>query len=434
MSYIPHNGEDLKKILSAIGIKNSDEVFSSIPDTLRYGATLPIEGPLDEESLRREFAFASSKIVFAGGGIYRHHIPALVDALASRQEFYTAYTPYQPEISQGTLQSIFEYQSMIAGLTGMDVSNASMYDGATSLAEAALMALRLKGIRRILVTRATQPSYRRVLRTYLTHIEEALIQEIPFDSATGRVDLEALEVMIGPDCAVFVQSPNFFGIIEPLEEIASLVSSRAGFWGIAVTEALSLAVLKTPGEFNPDVVVGEAQSFGNPTNAGGPLLGIFCTRKEHVRRMPGRITGLTKDAHGRQAFCLTLSTREQHIRRGKATSNICSNEGLCALRAAFYLSAMGPQGLKTAALQCAAGARYLMSLLNNRGLSPRFSGPVFHEFVIPMEEEKRKSLEKDGIVPGIPLTPSYPELPGMILTAVTEMNTREECTCLAERI
>ncbi len=357
MSYVPLNEEDLGKILSTIGIRNPEAVFSSIPDALRYGSVLPIEGPLDEESLRREFAFHSSKAVFAGGGIYRHHIPALVDALASRQEFYTAYTPYQPEISQGTLQSIFEYQSMMAGLTGMDVSNASMYDGATSLAEAALMALRGKGIRRILVTRATQPSYRHVLGTYLTHIEEARIQEIPFDRATGRVDLEALEAMTGSDCAVFVQSPNYFGIIEPLEEIASIASSRAGFWGIVVTEALSLAALKPPGAFNPDVVVGEAQSFGNPPNAGGPLLGFFCTRKEHVRRMPGRITGLTKDKQGRQAFCLTLATREQHIRREKATSNICSNEGLCALKAALYLSAMGPHGLKTAALQCEAGAR-----------------------------------------------------------------------------
>ncbi len=434
MSYVPHSEEDLSKILSTIGIDAPEEVFSSIPDALRFRSLLPIEGPLDEESLRREFAFTSSKTVFAGGGIYRHHIPALVDALASRQEFYTAYTPYQPEISQGTLHSIFEYQSMMAGLTGMDVSNASMYDGATSLAEAALMALRGKGIRRILVTKATQPSYRRVLGTYLTHVEEAAIEEIPFDLVTGRVDLEALQGMAGPDCAVFVQSPNYFGVIEPLEEISAIAASQAGFWGIVVTEALSLAALTPPGKFNPDVVVGEAQSFGNPPNAGGPLLGIFCTRKEHVRRMPGRIVGLTRDTSGRQAFCLTLATREQHIRREKATSNICSNQGLCALKSALYLSAMGPRGLKTAALQSAAGARCLMGLLKERGIAPRFSGPVFHEFVISMDEDKRKRLENDGIVPGIPISKAYPELPGMLLVTVTEMNTREECACLAERM
>ncbi|MCK9262881.1 MAG: aminomethyl-transferring glycine dehydrogenase subunit GcvPA [Deltaproteobacteria bacterium] len=431
MSYISHNGEDLGKILAAIGIERPEEVFSSIPPALRCDADLALEGPKDEESLRRDLDFRASRVAFAGGGIYRHHIPAIVDALASRQEFVTAYTPYQPEISQGTLQAIFEYQSMMAGLTGMEVSNASMYDGATALAEAALMALRIKGIRRVAVTRAMQPSYRRVLRTYLAHAEVEAIVEVPFDPVTGQTDLVALEKSIGPDTALFIQSPNYFGVIEPMEQVTRIVSNTAGFWGIVVTEALSLGILKAPGEYGPDVVVGEAQSFGNPAGAGGPLLGFFCTRKEHVRRMPGRVAGLTKDREGSQAFCLTLSTREQHIRREKATSNICTNQGLCALRAAIYLSAMGPEGLKKTALQCAAGARFLKGLLMDKGIAPVFSAPVFHEFVIPMLEDRLNELKSTGIVPGVLVSEQYPEIPGSVLVTVTEMNTQEECRWLA---
>lgn len=434
MSYVTINEQDLLKMLKSIGIAVPQEIFSSIPPELRYDTLLPIEGPLDEESIRREFTFGPSKAVFAGGGIYRHHIPAVVDSLSSRQEFTTSYTPYQPEESQGTLQSIFEYQSMMAGLTGMDVCNASMYDGATSLAEAALMALRGRGIRRILVTRSTQPSYRKVLRTYLAPSRDVLIEEIPFDPSTGQTDLRALEAAVGEDCAFFIQNPNYFGVIEPMEKVAGLASPRAGFWGVTITEALSLGLFDAPGSYKPDVVVGEAQSFGNPANAGGPLLGFFCTRKEHVRRMPGRVVGLTKDSEGRQAFCLTLATREQHIRREKATSNICTNQGLCGLRAAIYLSALGPEGLRAAALQCAAGARYLMDLLKDKGVRPQFSGPVFHEFVIPLDAGKRKELEAEGIVAGIPISDDYPELENAVLATVTEVNTKEECQCLAERI
>ncbi|NLW66195.1 MAG: aminomethyl-transferring glycine dehydrogenase subunit GcvPA [Bacteriovoracaceae bacterium] len=434
MSYVSHNGAELRKILETIGIASPDEVFASIPEALRYGSPLAVGGPEDEESLRRDLAFHPSRVTFTGGGIHRHYIPAVVDAIASRQEFSTAYTPYQPEISQGTLQAVFEYQSMMAGLTGMEISNASMYDGATALAEAALMALRGKGIERIAVTRSTQPTYRSVLATYLAHTGQDGIREIPFDPKTGRVDLRALEESVSPDTALFVQSPNYFGVIEPMEQIAEIASHKAGFWGVVITEALSLGVLTPPGAFGPDVVLGEAQSFGNPVNAGGPLLGFLCTRKEHARRMPGRVAGLSKDSEGRQAFCLTLSTREQHIRREKATSNICTNQGLCALRAAVYLSAMGPRGLREAALQCAAGARYLMGLLGDRGIRPIFSGPVFNEFVIPMDEGKRAGLEKNGIVPGIPLAGWYPEIGRAVLTTVTEMNTQEECRCLADNV
>ena len=325
MSYISHNGEDLRKILATIGIERPDEVFSSIPPELRFGAKLAVEGPKDEESLRRELDFRPSRVVFAGGGIYRHHIPAIVNSLASRQEFVTAYTPYQPEISQGTLQAIFEYQSMMsASPVGI---NASM--SGAGLAGAALMALRIKGHRRWR-SQDRNPRFG-ACSNPLAHADVEEIVEIPFDPATGQTDLKALEESAGQDTAFFIQSPNYFGVIEPMEQVARIVSGRAGFWGIAVTEALSLGILKAPGEYGPDVVVGEAQSFGNPAGAGGPLLGFFCTRKEHVRRMPGRVVGLTKDREGSQAFCLTLSTREQHIRREKATSNICT-KGLCALR------------------------------------------------------------------------------------------------------
>jgi len=433
MSYACLTKECLGTILSTIGIETPEEVVSSIPEDLRFKGLLDIPGPLDEESLRREFFSDTSSVVFAGGGIYRHHIPALVNAIASRQEFLTAYTPYQPEISQGTLQAIFEYQSMMAALTGMDVANASMYDGATALAEAALMAAKMKGIRRIIVTRATHPAYRAVLKTYLAHMHDISLVEVPFDSATGQTDLKAFQDMVDTDAAVFVQQPNYFGIIEPMEDIAAK-ASRAGFWGMVVTEAVSLAILKTPGKYNPDVVIGDAQSFGNPPGAGGPLLGFFCANNKHVRRMPGRIVGLSSDTLGRQAFCLTLATREQHIRREKATSNICSNQGLCALKAALYLSAMGPSGLRQAATQCASGTRYLMNALKEKGIAPVFSAPVFHEFVIPMDPEKFTSLKKTGIIPGIPLSGDYPEIGDACLVNVTEMNTKEDCECLITRL
>ncbi|HNY65754.1 MAG TPA: aminomethyl-transferring glycine dehydrogenase subunit GcvPA [Deltaproteobacteria bacterium] len=434
MSYIALNEEDIQRMTGAMGLEDPEDVFSSVPGDLKFQGLLPIDGPLDEESLRRKMSVSPSKAVFAGGGIYRHHIPAVVDALVSRQEFYTAYTPYQPEISQGTLQAIFEYQSMMAALTGMEVSNASMYDGATSLAEAALMALRGKGIRRILVTRATHPAYRRVLTTYLSRIEGVVIEEVPFDREAGTVDIEALSKAADTDAALFVQNPNFFGILEPMDAVSRIASEKAGFWGIVVAEALSLGLFQPPGLYRPDVVVGEAQSFGNHANGGGPLLGFFCTRKEHVRRMPGRLVGQTVDSRGRQAFCLTLSTREQHIRREKATSNICTNQGLCALRAAVYLSAMGPRGLRSAALQCAAGAGYLSQLLKDRGISPLFAGPMFHEFVVPMGEARRAALLAEGIVPGIPLSREYPELGETALLTVTEMNTKEECQWLAKML
>jgi len=433
MSYLTLNPEGLQKVLETIGIENPEDVYSGIPETLLSSKDLDIPGPLDEEAVRSRFTFDSSNVVFAGGGVYRHHIPSIVNALSSRQEFYTAYTPYQPEISQGTLQAIFEYQSMLSGLTGMYASNASMYDGATALAEAALMAVRKKKVRRILYTRTINPSYRAVMMTYLRHIPDLELTEIPYDPLTGRADTDVLKEKTTGDAALFIQQPNFFGIIEPMEEIAS-IAQDAGFFGIAVSEAMSLGLLSPPGAYGPDVVVGDAQSFGNPVSAGGPLLGFLCTSKTHIRNMPGRIAGLTRDTSGRESFCLTLSTREQHIRREKATSNICTNQGLCALRAAIYLSAMGPEGLRKAATQCASGARHLMKGMEERGITPIFNGPVFNEFVVKMEETKQTAMIADGIVPGIPISRHYPEISDGLLVTVTEMNTKEDCACLMKHI
>lgn len=429
MPFLPTSDADRDELLKTIGISDSDELFLRIPEQARLVRPLATEGPFDEVALRRRFVSEPSRVLFTGGGVYRHYIPAVVDSLACRQEFLTAYTPYQPEISQGTLQAVFEFQSMMASLAGMDVANASMYDGATALAEAALMACRAGSIRRVVVTRSMNPSYRAVLRTYLMNTPGIEIAEAPFERETGRADLQALEGLLDGESAFFIQQPNYFGVIEDLEGV-SHVASRSGFWGVAVTEAVSLGLLGPPGAYGCDVVAGEAQSFGNPVNAGGPLLGFFCVKREHMRRMPGRIVGLSRDLSGARAFCLTLSTREQHIRREKATSNICTNEGLCALRAAIYLSALGPGGLRDVALQCAAGTRALMAALQDKNVRPVFASRVFHEFVVRMKDDTRRRLMDAGIVPGIPLGDDYPELADGLLMNVTEMNTLEDIRCL----
>jgi glycine dehydrogenase subunit 1 len=272
-----------------------------------------------------------------------------------------------------------------------------------------------------------------VLRTYLRYSQGVEIVEAPFHPATGRTDLDALKGLLDPSTAFFIQQPNYFGVIEDMPAVSALAAG-SGFWGIVVTEAMSLGLLEPPGSYGCDVVTGEAQSFGNPASAGGPLLGFFCVKKEHTRRMPGRIVGLTRDRTGARAFCLTLSTREQHIRRDKATSNICTNQGLCALRAAMYLSCLGPGGLREVALQCASGARTLMKALEGKGRPPIFSGTVFHEFAVRMDPETRARLAGAGIAAGIPLGPHYPELEDALLMNVTEMNTSEDIQCLTRQL
>ncbi|HDP25870.1 MAG TPA: aminomethyl-transferring glycine dehydrogenase subunit GcvPA [Deltaproteobacteria bacterium] len=433
MPFLALSPQERESILSFLGIRSEEELFSCIPEELRYAGSLSLEGPYDEQTLRARFPLPREAVLFTGGGVYRHYVPALVDAVAHRQEFVTSYTPYQPEISQGTLQAIFEYQSMMASLTGMEAANASLYDGATALAEAALMSLRIKGVRRILISRATNPTYRAVVRTYLQQVGDVEVHEIPFNPATGSMDISSLKSSLGSDAAFFFQNPNYFGVIEPIEEI-SRMSTGFALWGVVINDAVSLGVLSPPGTYGSTLVIGEAQSFGNPVCGGGPLLGFFCTTRDHIRKMPGRIVGLTHDHNGKQAFCLTLSTREQHIRREKATSNICTNQGLCALRAALYLSAMGPIGLRKVASQCASGARYLRKLLSAKGMETVFSWPFFHEFVVRMDEKTFERLEQEGIVPGIRIESFYPEISDGVLVTVTEMNTKEDCRCLLTRL
>ncbi len=428
MAYTALSDEERQLMLDVIGIKDVGEIFSTIPDGLKLKRPLELPKAMDEASLKRAIELPAPKPGFLGGGIYNHHIPALVDALASRQEFYTAYTPYQPEISQGTLQSIFEYQSMLTSLTGMHAANASMYDGATALAEAALMAIRKKRTKKILVSRATNPAYRRVLETYIKHFDAEMV-EVDFNQQSGQLDLDDLRAKLDKQSALFVQQPNYFGVIEEMDKIAE-IAADAALWGIVIGEAISLGLLEKPGSYNPDVVVGEAQSFGNPV--AGPFLGFFCTTKEYLRQMPGRIVGMTKDSRGQDAFCLTLSTREQHIRRAKATSNICSNQGLCALRASIYLSAMGPGGLRKTAVQSANGARYLRELFAAKGVKPLFDGPIFNEFVISADAELKEKIAQSGYAPGIAI--DYPELKDATLFSVTELNTQEDCQCLTEKI
>src|SRR5512133_3050507 len=370
-------------MLDAVGAKSLDDLFRSIPQPLRLTRPLDVPPALDEISLFAEFRRLAHRNdvahpPFAGAGCYPHHVPPVVDQLLLRSEFFTAYTPYQPEISQGTLQALFEWQTFVCLLTGMDVSNASMYDGATATAEAALMATRITGRKKIVVSAAVHPEYRKVLATYLrsTHDE---VTTVPF-GADGRTDLAALEKLVGPETAcVIVGWPNFLGVVEPLPEIAAIARKAKALTVAATTEAVALGALQAPGALGADVAVGTFHSFCNPMSFGGPAPGFFATRDAHVRQMPGRVAGATVDKHGRRGFVLTLSTREQHIRREKATSNICTNAGLCALAATIHLSLLGRRGLAQLASVNHARIQLLRDAMVRAGFAPVFSGPVFNE-------------------------------------------------------
>ncbi|MBI4384775.1 MAG: aminomethyl-transferring glycine dehydrogenase subunit GcvPA [Nitrospinae bacterium] len=444
MRYIPHTEQDIKEMLARIGVKSIGEVFDSIPKALRLEKPLDLPAPLAESELlslmKRMGAHNPNPDEYAqfqGAGAYRHFIPALVNHLASRGEFSTCYTPYQPEVSQGTLQAIFEFQSMICMLTGMEVANASMYDGASALAEAVLMAARVAGREEILVSRAVHPEYRQTARTYVQGNGVRLV-EVPF-GADGRTDVDFILDNLGErTAAVAIQSPNFFGAVEPYSGLAERLRERGVLLIVVVAEALSLGILKSPGERGADIVVGEGQSLGLPVSYGGPYLGFFAVREKQFRQMPGRLVGETVDTHGNRAFVLTLSAREQHIRREKATSNICTNEGLCALIATIYLAAMGKQGLRETAVQNLRKADYLknkLAKLKNHAI--RFSGETFNEFVldcpIPAQTVQEKLL-RDKIVAGVPLARFYPEMPNSLLLCVTETNTADEMDRLAEKL
>ncbi len=429
-------------MLDAIGVGTVPELFRSIPEPLRLSRPLDVPPALDEISLFGEMnRLASRNQVahppFAGAGAYPHHVPPAVDQLLLRGAFFTAYTPYQPEISQGTLTALFEWQTFVCLLTGMDVSNASMYDGATATAEAALMATRATGRKKVVVSAAVHPEYRKVLDTYLTSTQTEVVT-VPF-GADGRTDLTALAAAAPGAAAVIIGWPNFLGVIEPLPEAAALAKA-AGALTVAVTaEAVAFGLLEAPGKLGADVAVGTLQSFGNPVAFGGPAPGFFAIRELYLRQMPGRVCGATLDKHGRRGFVLTLSTREQHIRREKATSNICTNAGLCALAATMHLSLLGKHGLAELARLNHGRLRLLREALAARGVKPAFTGPVFNEqaFDVGDAEAVVARLAKKGIVAGAPLSRWYPDHPrakGALLCVATELHSPELIDLFAKAV
>ena len=440
MPWLPHTERDRREMLEALGIDSVDELFAQIPAGIRETAVPDLPEPLTEmELVGRAGGLAAENrtlddlVCFAGGGIYDRFVPAIVRSVAGRPEFVTPYTPYQPEASQGTLQAMFEYQTMICELTGMDAANASLYDGATAMGEAVLLAADATKRRGALLSGALSPAARHATDTYCgaSGVEPGAI---PWDDATGRTDLDALGEMLDDGVAcVAMQQPNYFGVLEPMAEAAAL-AHEAGALFIAMVEPVSLALLTPPGEYDADLVVGEGQSLGLPPGFGGPLLGVFACREDYLRRMPGRIVGRTVDADGETGYCLTLQTREQHIRRDRATSNICTNQGLCALTASVYLAALGPEGLREVALLGAERAHQLRELLVEAGLEPRFSGESLNEFVLrvpgPAEATVRDLCER-GFLVGPALGREYEDLDDCLLLAATERRTESEIEALA---
>jgi glycine cleavage system P protein (glycine dehydrogenase) subunit 1 len=426
-------------MLASMGVSDVMELFEAIPERLRLARPLDLPAAKSEFDLTtymRDIAARNetTKPTFLGAGVYDHFSPVIIDHLALRSEWYTAYTPYQPEFSQGTLQAIFEFQTMICQLTGMEVANASMYDGSTAVAEAVLMALRLqRGRERVVIARSLHPHYRIVVETYLAAMGVDVV-EAPFGE-DGRMDLSAIDQQTA---AVVVQSPNFFGVVEDVEAIATGAHDAGALAIAAVSEALSLGLLRAPGDSGADIVCGEAQSFGVPMSFGGPFVGFFASREKFVRQMPGRLVGRAKDSNGSDGFVLTLSTREQHIRREKATSNICTNQGLFMLMATIYLSTMGRAGIREVAEQNLRKAHYAASRIAAiDGFSVRFSAPFVNEFVVDTPRPARKlrdELVDDGFVAGMPLDRYFPGMENSLLLAVTEKSTRESIDRLADAL
>jgi len=430
--YIPHTEEDIRKMLDALGLKKLEDLFQAVPKEYRLSKPLNLPEPLSEPDLLRHFQGLQVPMMsgFLGAGAYHHFIPAVVSHLVSRSEFSTAYTPYQPEISQGTLQAIFEYQTLMCQLTGMEVSNASMYDGASSLAEAVLMAHRITKRKKVLLSQAVHPEYRRVIQTYIDPDQQEIIL-VPYQKKEGRTDEKVLLELLKEDVsAVVIQSPNFFGVIEDLQRIGEKIHDYGGLMIVGFSEAVAYGILQPPGATGADIVAGEGQSLGIPVSYGGPYLGIFATLETFVRNMPGRLVGETIDLEGKRGFVLTLATREQHIRRERATSNICTNEGLCALMTTVFLSCLGKEGLKELAMMNLSKTEYAKKVVSRiRGCKLNFTGSTFNEFVLRIEKEPEEVLEelrKERILGGLPLEKFYPELDHHLLVTVTEMNRKEE--------
>jgi len=440
LRYIPNSPEERAEMLDSIGLKSADELFVSIPDNLRLRRQLNTPGALSETELLTRFEqmgarnAGACRTSFLGAGAYSHYIPTIVDHILSRSEFFTAYTPYQPEISQGTLQTIFEFQTLVCQLTGMEVANASMYDGSTALAEAVLMAERVTKRSKVVAADSIHPQYLEVVKTYVQHagIDLDLVNH---NAQSGQSAEELIKALDDKTAAVVVQSPNFFGCIEEVSKLAEAAHSKGALLVVAITESISLGLLKSPGECGADIVIAEGQSFGVPLSFGGPYVGLFATRDKYARQIPGRLVGEAYDKLGRRGFVLTLATREQHIRREKATSNICTNEGLIALAATVYLETMGRKGLQEVAQQCLQKTAYAAKKIADLpGFSVPFTGACFNEFVVraPVAAENlltRLGKEK-AINGGLPLSRFMSDLPNDFLVCVTETNTREQIDSL----
>lgn len=444
MNYVPHTKKEQQEMLAAIGKQSIDELYQDIPADLKLKRDLQVAGGLSEIELRRLLGELAKKnqnlddyVSFLGAGAYEHYIPAFIDQLLLRSEFYTAYTPYQPEISQGTLQNIYEFQTMICELTGMEVSNASMYDGASALAEAVVMACEQTRRKEFVIASAVHPEYRETVETYT---KTQGLTGVALGYKDGVTDVsDAAGLVHDKTAALVVQYPNFFGNVEDLKALAEVAHAKGALLVVAVADPVSLGVLEAPGALGADIVVGEGQSFGNPVSFGGPHIGFFATKQKYVRRMPGRIVGATVDNRGQRAFVLTLQAREQHIRREKATSNICSNQALNALAVNMALSALGKEGLRDMAYQSLQKAHYAFNQLTAiPGVEPMFPGkPFFKEFVLKLPQDPEKvneALLEHKIIGGLPLKRFYPELENGMLVCVTELRTKEEIDCFVERL
>ncbi|MBK5290752.1 MAG: aminomethyl-transferring glycine dehydrogenase subunit GcvPA [Acidobacteriia bacterium] len=434
MRYLPKSDSERRQMLDTIGAASLEDLVSHLPPETMLHRPLAIAPGKSEYDIVDHFRAAGNRNAsayssFLGAGVYAHYRPVLVDVVVSRGEFLTSYTPYQAEIAQGTLTTIFEFQTMICQLTGMDVANASMYDGSTAVPEAAMMALRITGRNRVLISRAVHPEYRAVLECYARN-QQMPVEEFSYDSGTGASDLDDLEKKLNSDtAAVIVQNPNFFGNLENIKAAGEMAHKQGALLVVVFTEAVSLGLLEPPRE--ADIVCGELQSFAISPSFGGPYAGIIAAREKYLRQMPGRLVGQTKDSNGNRAFCLTLSTREQHIRREKATSNICTNQALIALMATVFMTVYGKEGLRELAMQNLAKSHYLSSKLK-----PKFTGPFFNEFVVATGKrtpaEVNDALLARNIIGGLDLNRFYPELAGHVLLCATEMTRRKDMDVLAE--
>lgn len=439
--YLPMTEADQKAMLETIGVPSVQDLFNDIPEQVQFKGEYKIKEAKSEPALMKELTRLAAKNAdlkanasFLGAGVYDHYMPVIVDHVLSRSEFYTAYTPYQPEISQGELQAIFEFQTMICELTGMDVANSSMYDGGTALAEAAMLSTGQTKRKKVLISSAVHPESKEVVKTYA---KGQYIEVIEVPQKDGVTDLEALEGLMGDDiAAVIVQYPNFFGRIEPLKELEEIAHGQKSMFVVS-SNPLALGALTPPGKFGADIVVGDAQVFGIPSAFGGPHCGYFAVTTKLMRKVPGRLVGQTTDDQGRRGFVLTLQAREQHIRRDKATSNICSNQALNALAASVAMTALGRKGVKDMALQNIQKAHYAKKVLKEQGFEIVFEGASFNEFVIKLGKpvkEVNQALLQNGIIGGYDLGRDYPELANHMLIAVTELRTKEEIDTFAKEL